>query len=217
MAYRKSRYTLAFALLSALAAPFLTAQELKPIALPPPRTEGGKPLMQTLNARKSTRAFGSEKLSPQTLADLLWAADGINRSDGRRTAPSANNRQEIDIYVAISDGVYVYDAKGNTLKPVAAGDLRAATGPQDFVRSVPVNLIYVADFERMGNTPEEEKIFYSAADAGFIGQNVYLYCASEGLDAVVRGTIDRPALAKALKLRPGQRILLAHSVGYPKR
>jgi SagB-type dehydrogenase family enzyme len=217
MAHRKPTYALSFALLFALAVPFVTAQELKPIALPQPRTEGGKPLMQALSARKSTRAFSPENLSRQVLADLLWAADGINRSDGRRTAPSASNRQEIDIYVAISDGVYLYDAKGNTLKPVAAGDLRAATGGQDFVRSVPVNLVYVADFERMGNAPEEEKVLYSAADAGFIGQNVYLYCASEGLGAVVRGTIDRPALAKALSLRPGQRILLAHSVGYPKK
>lgn len=214
---RKSQFFICFLATLALASPFAVAQELKPIALPKPRIDGGKPLMQVLNARKTTRDFSSEKLSGQVLSDLLWAAFGVNRTDGRRTAPSAMNRREIDIYVATAEGAYLYDAQAHALKPVASGDLRAATGGQGFVRSVPVNLVYVADFARMGNAPEQEKVFYSAADAGFIGQNVYLYCASEGLGAVIRGTVDRPALAKALKLRPEQRILLAHSVGYPKR
>jgi SagB-type dehydrogenase family enzyme len=201
----------------ALAAPFAAAQELKPVTLPKPRIDAGKPLMQVLNARKTTREFSPEKLSPQVLSDLLWAAFGVNRPDGRRTAPSAMNSQEIDIYVAVAEGVYLYDARPHALKPVVAGDLRAATGGQDFVRSAPLNLVYVADFARMGGAPEQEKVFYSAADSGFIGQNVYLYCASEGLGAVIRGTVDRPALAKALKLRPEQRILLAQTVGYPKK
>jgi SagB-type dehydrogenase family enzyme len=182
----------------------LVAQDLKPIQLPKPRTQGGKPLMQVLQARKSTREFSSEKLSLQT------------RPDGRRTAPSAMNHQETDIYVVVAEGVYIYDAKENSLKPVIAGDQRAAAGDQNFVRTAPLNLVYVADFARMGSSPEQEKVFYSAADAGFIAQNVYLYCASEGLGAVVRGGINRDNFAKVARLRPEQKVLLAQSVGYPR-
>ena len=148
---------------------------------------------------------------------MLWAAFGINRQDSeKRTAPSALNWQEIDLYVATADGLYLYEAKNHTLEPVLAEDIRAMTGRQSFVRAAPVNLIYVADFSRMGKATDKDKVFYSAADTGFISQNVYLYCASEGLATVVRGSIDRPALAKVMKLRPDQRIILAQSVGYPK-
>jgi len=197
--------------------PFAAAQELKSVALPKPRTEGGKPLMEALKARQSTRAFGSEKLSPQMLSDLLWAAFGVNRPGGRRTAPSAHNWQEIDIYVALSEGTYVYNAIANTLEPVAAGDLRAATGGQGFVKDAAANLVYVSDFSRMSGIAENEKLFWTGADAGFIGQNVYLFCASSGLVTVIRGTVDQPLLAKAFKLRPAQHILLAQSVGYPAK
>ncbi len=192
-------------------------QELKPISLPKPQMTGGKPLRNALAERRSTRDFTEEKLSPQMLSDLLWAADGINRPDGRRTAPSAHNAQEVDIYVATPEGAYLYDAKAHTLVPVASGDLRAATGKQEFVGKAALNLVYVADFTRLGDAPEQEKIAYSAASTGFIGQNVYLFCASEGLGAVIRAWVDRPALAKALKLRPEQRIVLAQTVGYPKK
>jgi SagB-type dehydrogenase family enzyme len=208
---RKLSYALLFAFSCAL-----TAQDLKPIQLPKPRAEGGKPLMQVLQARKSTREFSPEKLSQRRLSDLLWAADGINRPDGRRTAPSAMNHQETDIYVVVAEGVYIYDAKQNALNPVIAGDHRAATGDQDFVRTAPLNLVYVADFARMGDSPEQEEVFYSAADVGFIAQNVYLYCASEGLGAVVRGGINRDNFAELVRLRPEQKVLLAQSVGYPK-
>jgi len=195
-----------------------SAQELKPIQLPKPQMDGGKPLMQALKERKTTRAFSPEKLPVQTLGNLLWAAFGVNRPEsGQRTAPSAMNRQEIDIYVAMADGLYLYDAKENTLQPVLAQDLRAATGMQPFVTNAPVELIYVADYSRMGRGSDEDKNLYSAADTGFIGQNVYLFCASEGLATVVRGSVDRPALAKAMKLRPEQRIILAQTVGYPKK
>lgn len=194
------------------------AQELKPVALPKPQVAGGRPLMQVLKDRKSSRAFSREKLSEQTLADLLWAADGVNRPEtGQRTAPSARNWQEIDIYVATADAVYRYDAKAHALQPVLAGDIRARTGRQDFVSEAPLNLIYVADFSRMGSGSQEEKVLYSSAGAGCISQNVYLYCASEGLATVVRGLIDRPELARAMKLRADQRIVLAQTVGYPKQ
>jgi SagB-type dehydrogenase family enzyme len=173
--------------------------------------------MEVLKDRKSTREFGSDTLSPQTLSNLLWAAFGINRPDGRRTAPSAMNWQEISIYVATPASVYVYDAKANVLEPVLAGDYRAATGTQSFVKDAAVNLVYVSDLSKTGGAPSSEAEMYTAADVGFIAQNVYLYCASEGLATVVRGSVDKPALAKTLKLQPQQRIILAQSVGHPKK
>ena len=195
-----------------------SAQELKPIQLLEPQTDGGRPLMEVLKERSSSREFSSEKLPLQVLSNLLWAAFGINRPEsGMRTAPSAVNWQDIDIYVALEEGLYIYDAESNILNPILAEDIRAATGIQPFVAEVPVNIIYVSDFSRIGLTDEDQKVFYSAADAGFISQNVYLYCASEGLATVVRNLIDKPALAKQMQLRPEQRIILAQSVGYPKR
>jgi SagB-type dehydrogenase family enzyme len=202
-----------------LAVPTLSlAQELKPISLPLPQTEGGKPLMQALKDRHTTRDFSAEKLSPQVLSNLLWAAFGINRPDaGKRTAPSAMNWQEIDIYVATADGLHVYDAKANKLSPVLAEDVRGATGTQPFVKDAPVDLVYVADFAKTSKVSDEDKNFYMAADVGFIAENVYLFCASEGLAVVVRGSVDRAALAKVMKLRPDQKILLGQTVGYPKK
>jgi SagB-type dehydrogenase family enzyme len=198
----------------AFAAP-LAAQELKTVALPKPDMQGGKPLMQALKERSTGREFSPEKLSPQMLSDLLWAAWGINRPEsGKRTAPSAMNKQEIDVYVTLAEGVYRYDAKAHALQPVIAGDLRKLTGGQDFVAVAPVNLVYVADLAKMGGG---DKTLYSAADTGFIAQNVYLYCASAGLSTVVRGSVDRPALAKAIGLRPDQQIVLAQTVGYAKK
>jgi len=201
----------------ALVCPAL-AQDLKPVELPKPDMEGGKPLMQVLKARQSGREFSAEKLPPQVLSNLLWAAWGVNRPDsGRRTAPSASNRQEIEIYVATAEGLYLYDAKAHRLQPVLAKDLRAATGRQPFVGEAPVNLVYVADYSKMGKGSDEDKALTAGADTGFISQNVYLYCASEGLATVVRGMVDRPALAKAMNLRPDQRIILGQTVGYPKK
>lgn len=196
--------------------PLALAQELQPVQLPKAQTDGGKPLMQVLKERKSAREFASQELPDQTLSNLLWAAFGINRPDGRRTAPSAMNRQEIDIYVITAKGAWLYAAAEQSLKPVAAGDLRALAGTQEFAKEAPLNLVYVADRAKMGGGDEEAKTLYSGADAGFIAQNVYLYCASEGLATVVRASVDRPALSKALGLRPEQRIILAQTVGFPK-
>ena len=195
-----------------------TAQDLGSIRLSEPQMEGGRPLMQVLKDRKSSRAFSNEQLPPQVFSNMLWAAFGVNRPDSKkRTAPSARNWQEIDVYVTTADGLYLYEAKGHMLKRVLAEDIRAFTGRQPFVGEVPVNLIYVADFSRMGGATDEDKVLYSAAATGFISQNVYLYCASEGLATVVRGLIDRPALAKAMRLRADQKVILAQSVGYPKK
>jgi len=187
------------------------------ISLPKPSAKGGMPLMQALSERQSTREFSTDKLSPAILSNLLWAAYGINRPDGKRTAPSAVNRQSIDIYAVMADGAYVYNAKQHSLDGVASGDLRALAGRQAFVAEAPLNLVYVADYSRFANTPDDDKALYAGAETGFIGQNVYLFCASEGLVTVIRAMIDRPALAKALQLRPDQKIILSQTVGLPKR
>jgi nitroreductase len=196
----------------------MAAGDLKPISLMQFQLDTGRPLMHVLKERKSSRAFSPKKLPKRVLSNLLWAANGINRPGiGGRTAPSAMNQQEIDVYVATADGLYLFDAKGRQLQPVLKQDIRALTGQQAYVQDAPVNLIFVADFTKMVQTRAEDRELYAAADAGFISQNVYLYCASEGLATVVRGTIDRAALANTMKLRTEQRIILAQSVGYPKK
>jgi nitroreductase len=193
----------------------LGADTLKPIKLLAPKMDGGKSLMQALKDRKSSREFSSKELPLQVISDLLWAANGINRPEsGHRTAPSANNRQEIDIYVAKADGLYMYDANSNMLMPSAPGDIRPLTGKQAFVKNAPVNLIYVANLKGKASGTNAE--FYAAADTGFISQNVYLYCSSSDLATVVRGSIDKQALSKAMNLKDDQKIILAQTVGYPK-
>jgi len=192
------------------------AQGLKDIALPAPQTDGGKPLMQALKERHSSREFGAKALEPQILSNLLWAADGINRPDsGKRTAPSAMNWQEVEIYAVREDGAYLYDAKSNALTAVAGGDLRKIAGTQDFVATAPLNLVYVADTTKMTRARPEDLQLYMGADTGFIAQNVYLFCASEGLAVVVRANVDRKAMAEALELPDHKKIVLAQTVGYP--
>ena len=201
-----------------MASGLAVAQELADVALPAPKMEGGKPLLQALKERKSTREFAPQALTPQMLSDLLWAAHGINRADtGKRTAPSAKDCQEIEIYVVTAEGAWLHDVKANCLKTVAKGDFRKLTGKQDFVGTAPLNLVYVADTTKMKKCTPEELPFYAATDTGFVSQNVYLFCASEGLGTVVRMTTDRPALAAALKLSDTARITLAQTVGQPKR
>jgi SagB-type dehydrogenase family enzyme len=212
------RYIIPAAILLLVLAVVVMAQELKPVKLPAPMTTGGKPLMQALNERHSTREFSADTIAAPVLSSLLWASCGINRVDeGKRTAPSAMNKQEIDIYVANATGVFLYNPAKNILQPIAAGDFREKTGMQDFVKSVPVNLIYVADFSKMSGASDTEKIPYAYADAAFCTENVYLFCASEGLGVVVRGSVNRSELEKTLKLRPEQHVILAQSVGYPKK
>jgi SagB-type dehydrogenase family enzyme len=176
-----------------------------------------QPFLQLLNKRASTRTYTTQPLPMQTLSDILWAAFGISRTDsGKRTAPTANNKQEIDIYAVMEKGIYLYDAKANQLNLVAAGDHRAAAGTQAYVKDVPLNLIYVADMSKSGGKTDDIKLLYAAAATGFISENVYLYCASVGLGTVIRAYVDRPPLAQILKLRPDQKIILAQTVGYPK-
>ena len=192
-------------------------QDLPDVVLPIPRMEGGKPLMQALKERQSSRTFSARKLPVQVVADLLWATFGINRQDsGKRTAPSTRNWQEVEVYAIMEDNAYLYDAKANSLRIVAKGDLRKLTGSQEFVTTAPLNLVYVANTSRMKGTSPEDQALYSGADTGFIGQNVYLFCASEGLATVVRGSVNRKALAEALKLPEQKKITLAQTVGYPE-
>ncbi len=199
------------------ARPTAYAKELGSIQLAKPQTTSGNALVNLVAKRASSREFAPDALPVAVLSNLLWAAFGISRPDGKRTAPSARDRQEIDIYVAAPDALFLYDPRGNMLKPVAAVDIRGLTGTQPFVKQAAVNLIYVADTSKMGEMPQEEKMLWMGADTGVIAENVYLFCAAEGLATVLRAMIDRPALAKAMKLRADQVITLSQSVGYPKK
>lgn len=187
------------------------------LALPPPRRNGGMPLMQALLHRESQRAFAPKVLRKQTLSDLLWAAGGINRRElGGRTAPSAMNAQEVQLYVALPRGLFRYEPTAHKLEMSVAMDVRRVTGYQDFVDSAPLDLVYVADHARMKLVPAAQREAFAFAAAGAMAQNVYLFCASAGLATVIRAWFDRQALAQAMGLGPDQQLLLAQTVGLPK-
>jgi len=186
------------------------------VSLPEAQKKGGLPLMEALADRQSTREFADREIPLETLSNLLWAADGVNRRDsGKRTAPSAHDRREIDIYVITPEAYYRFVPEDHSLKLLGHSDLRKLAGTQDYVATAPLNLVYVADFAKVPDTVSEERTMYAAASTGCIAQNVYLFCASEGLGTVVRGSIDRAELASALKLGPERKIILAQTVGYP--
>ena len=193
------------------------APELGAIVLPPPDWEPARPLLKLFAARHSAREFSPRPLEAAALGSLLWSAFGVNRPerDGR-TAPSAHDWREIEVFAVLSGGTYRYDAPAHTLHLVRTGDLRPLTGPQDFVGSAAVDLVYVADFSKMGDANDEQRTFFAAADAAVIAQNVYLFCACAGLGTVVRGLVDRRRLAPALGLMRHERIVLAQSVGHPR-
>ena len=203
--------------LSAFAVLSLWAAEPSGEKLPPPR-KGEDAFMRILAQRASSRAFLPTKALPrELLSDLLWAANGINRPEsGKRTAPTAMNWQEIDLYVAMEEGLFLYDPQGHLLVKVKGGDWRAKTGGQPFVAKAPVNLVLVVDEKRMGNLPPEKKAFFGAIDSGFVSQNVYLFCASRGLATVVRAGLDREKLREEMGLRAEQRVIVAQSVGFPE-
>ena len=192
--------------------------ELGSIELPSPRWERATSLLQILAKRHSSREFSPRALPLEVLSTLLWAAFGINRPrSGGRSAPSAHNWQEIEVFAVLADGAYRYDATAHALRTVKTGDLRALTGLQDFVGGAPLDLVYVADFAKMSDATDEQRIFYASADAAVIAQNVYLFCACTDLATVVRGLVDRHKLAPALGLAVHERIVLAQTVGYPAR
>jgi nitroreductase len=191
-------------------------RELGVVELPEPTWARAAPIVDMLYARKSTREFSSRPLALPVLSALLWAAFGVNRpAAAGRTAPSAHGWQAIEVYAALRDGAYRYDAGAHALHLCRTGDLRSLTGTQTFVGGAPLDLVYVADLGKMGEATAEERTFYAAADAAAIAQNVYLFCACTGLATVVRGLIDRRRLAAALGLAPTLRIVLAQTVGHP--
>lgn len=184
------------------------------IDLPESKKTGGMSLMDALAKRSTARNFDTKEISMQQLSNLLWAAFGVNRPDGRRTAPSSRNKQETDIYVLLKQGAFVYDAKNNKLIQAVAEDIRNLGGTQPFVKDAPVTLIYVADLSKSEDGSEAYKINTAFINVGFIGQNVYLFCASEGLITGARTSIDYASLGTKLGLRPDQKIILGQSVGY---
>ena len=205
------------------------AEDLQPIALPRPEKDGGKSVLAALQERKTTRDISAEKLPSQTLSNLLWASFGVNRDSGAfgkpgRTAASASNSQEIDLYVALPEGVYLYEAIPHRLTPIVAGDFRARAGRRG-AATAPVNIFYVVDLTRydLGSgqpdraigDPEVQKSYYYT-DTGLVAQNVYLFAASQGLAAWFHNC-DKENSHKEFKLRPEQRVLFAQSVGYPAK
>lgn len=200
--------------LSSLLLTFCAMAQNKEMTLPAPQKTGGKPLMETLAARATNRALDPGKaLSQQQLSNMLWAAWGINRPDGRRTAASAMNCQEIDLYLIGKQGAYLYDATKHALEPVATGDFRSQVSAQEFAKNGDWIVIFVADHNKMKNASDVT----AGIDAGLIAQNIYLYGASEGLGVVVHASIDRNAIAKILKLKPNQHIVIAQTVGIPAK
>jgi len=185
------------------------------ISLPAPQKEGGMPLMEAMSKRQSARSFSGEPLSNQMLSNLLWAAWGINRSeDGRRTAPSSHNEQNTVLYCALAEGLYTYDAQNHSLVLVAKKDIRAETGTQEYVGSASLNLVYVAKGDSAASW-DEARINAACINAAFIAQNVYMFCASEGLSCVVRGSFDGEKLQEILELGIDRVSVLAQSVGFP--
>lgn len=191
----------------------LAAQDVK---LPAPDTKGGKPLMQCMAERKSARNFDSRALPEQVLSNIFYAADGINREDGRKTVPTARNAQNQLIYAATADGAWLYEPKTHSLKKLSGKDIRALCGKQKFHAKAPLVLVYVAEPAKVGNT-HDDQLGYAANHAGYSSQNVYLYAASEGLSTVVCAMVDREALAKALGLPAGQQIMYSQPIGYPAK
>jgi SagB-type dehydrogenase family enzyme len=208
---------LALGLLGQLKPTPLEIDSSKSIRLLPPAVTGGMPVMKALAARQSQREFQATELPEQTLSDLLWAAAGVNRPDlGGRTAPSAMNAQEIDVYAALATGLYKYEPVGHMLHLAVAADVRRVTGYQDFVDTAPLDLVYVADHARMKMIPASHRESYASIAAGAMAQNVYLYCASTGLGAVMRAWFDRAALGQSMGLDADRQILLAQTVGMLK-
>lgn len=189
----------------------------KVIELPKVEAKGGMPLMQALQERKSTRDFDyTKKIDNVTLSEMIWATSGINRADGKRTAGSTRNFKAVTIYVVLEDGVYSYDESKHLLTMEVEGDYRAQTGMQPFVKDAFMNVVFVGDFNKFAGMPEKDSYLMMGVDAGLMSQNLYLYCASKCIGTVVRGSIDKDAFSKLLKLPSGKKVILAQTISYPK-
>jgi len=191
---------------------------ITPIKLNSPELDKGISIMQALKNRKSERKLSSKKLSLQDLSELLWAANGVNREDGKRTAPSALNRHSVDVYVVLQEGVYLYEPVKHQLLPIVEGDFRKLAGRQDYVYTAPLNLIYVTDLEKLKDlpmpAPTDEKLTWVYIEAGHKAENVCLYCASEGLGVATRTLIDKEKFGNVIRLRSEQIVVSAQTVGY---
>lgn len=197
-------------------APLPPFDPAKPVALLPPRLGWDAPLMHALEARRSTRSFAPDPLDQRTLSDLLWAATGVNRAAaGQRTAPTARDRRDLDVYAATAGGLYRYAPESHALLPISSEDVRAATGVQELAAIAPLGLVYVSDLSKIAGDAREDQLLFAGAHAGFVSQNVYLYCAAAGLATVVRAYVDKPSLAATMGLGPDQMIVLAQTVGHP--
>lgn len=186
----------------------INAQDIK---LLPPQKTGGMPLMEAFNNRKTNRDFTQQELTPQQLSNLLWSAVGVNRPDGRRTAPTASNLQHIEVYVLNKEGAYVYDPQNHALKLVSAGDHRKIGASQERFQECPLMLIIVANYDKMEKYNDEAKLMYGSTDSGNVSQNIYMYCASEGLATCALGSIHRDKLQELLKFNG--KAVLGQSVG----
>jgi nitroreductase len=186
------------------------------ITLPDPRKSGGMPLLTAFHRRHSVCSYRDQAIPRETLSNLFWSAFGINRpSSGDRTAPYWRHVMVIDLYLAMADGVWLYEPKTHSLLPCVPADIRRDTGMQDFVAGAPLELLYVAHGERMA-VPAEDRRLHTSVDAAFIGQNVYLFCASEELGSVFRGSFDQTKLAKLLQLGDQQFVTFVQTVDYPR-
>ncbi len=189
------------------------------IKLNKPDLRGGIPTMEALSKRRTDRNLSDKKLTLQQLSEVLWAADGVNRPDGKRTAPAAMAKYAVDIYAVLPEGVYFYDVAKHELKPVVKGDYRKECGMQDFVYIAPLNLVYVLNLKEWQNLsrpiPKNKRDRWIAVELGCIAQNVHIYCASEGLGTVIRGMIDENKFSKVIKVKPEQ-VIMAQTIGHLK-
>ena len=203
------------ALATCLIGPLSASEPLEPIHLPPPETSGGMPLMQALDNRRSTKRFTKHPVPLDQISNLLWAAFGINRPEsGKRTVATAVNCQDIEVYVVLEKAAYIYQPEEHRLIPAVNRDIRSLAATQEYATLAPINLVYVSDYSKMPDRFKDKKPIYAAFHTGSISQNAYLYCASAGLAAVVRDSVDRAGLREALNLREDQVIVMAQSVGY---
>jgi SagB-type dehydrogenase family enzyme len=186
------------------------------IKLLAPDTEGGIALLTAAQNRKSYREFAETNLSLKQLSEILWMANGVNREDGKRTVPSAMAMYPLETYAVLANGIYLYNPEAHELQPVVEGDYRNLSGLQPFVENAPLNLVFIANYEKYAprELSEERSLYLAALDAGHCTQNVYLYCASEGLKSVVRAGAKEQELLEVLNLDEKHHFIVAHTVGY---
>ncbi len=196
----------------------MAAQDAKTIILNPPDLTRGFPVMTALSLRASATGFDTTSLNLQDMSDLLWAANGINRPEsGKRTAPSARNSQDIDVYAVMKSGAYLYNPIKHCLDFITGGDYRAlVAGRQENFAVAPLFCVMVSDFSRFSSGNDSSKMVIAAYDAGIVSQNISIFCSSVGLETRVRATMDQEKLREILKLKDSQHLMLNNPVGYKR-